>query len=152
MLAAPSALAQVELAGFAAEHLLTRRRPRQLDREVGFAILTRDDRELRRAFEGSDESDGYRAVREVLRIAALRTNDELEREVDRFYDAARESLAAVWPAVRRVAEALLKVEELDRDGVFGAIGARDIYAAVLNVQEAHGFRSSGRGRHLVSPG
>jgi len=140
MLAGPSALAQVHLAGFAAEHLLTRRRPRQLDRELGFAILARDDGELRRAFGGSNESDGCRAVREVLRIAALRTSEEITREVDRFYDAARESLARVWPAVRSVAGVLLKVEELDRDGVLGAIAGRDLYAAVLPVQEAHGFR------------
>jgi hypothetical protein len=133
---------QIHVAGFAAEHLLTRRRPRQFDRELGFAIISRDDPELRRAFEGSDERDGYRAVREVLRMAELRTDGEIKREVDRFYDAARASLAAVWPAVRGVAGALLKHEELDRDGVFDAIGGVDIYAAVLRVQVAHGLRTT----------
>lgn len=140
MLARPSVLVQIHVAGFAAEHLLTGRRPRQFDQELGFAIVSRDDPELRRAFEGSDERDGYRAVREVLRMAALHTDDEIRREVDRFYDAARESLAAVWLSVRGVAHALLKHEELDRDGVFDAIGGGDIYGQVLRVQEAYGLR------------
>jgi hypothetical protein len=140
MLARPSVLVQIHVAGFAAEHLLTRRRPRQFDQELGFAILSRDDTEMRLAFEGSDERDGYRAVREVLRMAALRTDDEIRREVDRFYDAARESLAAVWTSVRGVANGLLEREELHRDGVFEAIGCHDIYGAVLRVQEAHGLR------------
>lgn len=142
MLARPSVLVQVHVAGFAAEHLLTRRRPRQFDQELGFAILSRDDPELRLAFEGSDERDGYRAVHEVLRVADLHSDDEIKREVDRFYDAARESLAAVWPSIRGVAHALLKHEELDRDGVFDAIGGDDIYGAVLRVQAAHGLRTS----------
>ncbi len=140
MLARPSVLVQIHVAGFAAEHLLTRRRSRQFDQEVGFAILSRDDPALRQAFEGSDERDGYRAVHEVLRIAALRNDDEIKREVERFYDAARESLASVWPVVRGVARALLKHEELDRDGVFDAIGAADIHRPVFAVQEAHGLR------------
>lgn len=139
LLARPSVLVQIHVAGFAAEHLLTRRRSRQFDQELGFAIISRDDPELRHAFEGSDERDGYRAVREVLRIAVLHTHDEIKREVDRFYDAARESLAAVWPSVRGVAHALLEHEELDRHGVLKAIGGDDIYAAVLRVQAVHGL-------------
>jgi hypothetical protein len=148
MLARPSVLAQIHVAGFAAEHLLTGRRPRQFDQELGFAILSRDDPELRRAFEGSDERDGYRAVHEVLRIAALRTDTEIRREVERLYDAAQKSLAAVWTSVRGVAYALLKHEVVDHDGVFEAIGGNDIYGQVLRVQEAHGLRiSSAPGGH-----
>ena len=138
LLAPPSVLVQIHVAGFAAEHLLTRRRARQFDRELGFAILSRDDAALRLAFEGSDEHDGYRAVREVSKMAVFHTADEIQREVERFYEASRESLAAVWPAVRRVAGALLKHEELDSDGVLAAIGGDDIHAAVLRVQATHG--------------
>ena len=150
MLARPSVLVQLHVAGFAAEHLLTRRRPRQFDQELGFAILSRDDPELRLAFEGSHERDGYRAVREVLRMAALHTDDEIRREVEWFYDVARASLAAVWSAVRGVANALLEHEELDRDGVFDAIGGSDVYGAVLRVQESHGLRERSPSRRLTS--
>lgn len=121
MMARPSVLVQVYVAGFAAEHLLTGRRPRQLVQEVGFAILSRDDPELRNAFAGSDERDGYLAVEGVLRIAVLSTDEDITREVDRFYDATRRSLATVWPAVQAVARALLKHEERDTDGVFAAL-------------------------------
>ena len=41
MFARPTLLVQVHLAGFAAEHLHTGRRSRQLDQEVGFAIVAR---------------------------------------------------------------------------------------------------------------
>jgi hypothetical protein len=140
MMARPSVLVQVLLARFAAEHLLTRRRPRQLDQEVGFAVLSRDDPELRAAFACSDERDGYRAVEEVLRMAVLDTDESIKREVNRFYDVTRQSLGSVWPAVQSVAKALLTHEELDTDGVFDAMRGINIYGAVLLVQEANGFR------------
>ena len=139
MLSRPTVLAQVYLAGFAAEHLLTGRRPRQLDKEVGFALLTLDAPDLAAAFAGFAERDGYRAVHAVLRTGLL-DDGEIASEIERFYAAARESLVAVWPAVRAVAEALLKHEELDQDGVFEAIRGIDVYRPVLAVQEAHGLR------------
>jgi hypothetical protein len=139
MLSRPTVLAQVYLAGFAAEHLLTGRRPRQLDKEVGFALLTLDAPDLAAAFAGSAGRDGYRAVQAVLRTGLL-DDGEICFEIERLYAAARESLAAVWHAVRAVAEALLKHDELDQDGVFEAIRGIDVFRPVLAVQEAHGLR------------
>ena len=46
----PTTRVQVHLAGLAAEHVLTGRRSRELDRETGFAILARLDSALREAF------------------------------------------------------------------------------------------------------
>ena len=138
-LSRPTALAQVYLAGFAAEHLRTGRRPRQLDREVGFSLLTLDDPDLAAAFEGSAERDGCRAVHAVLQLGLLREG-EVASEIERFYAVAKESLAAVWPAVRAVAEALLKQEELDGDELFEAIRGIDIFRPVLAAQRAHGLR------------
>jgi hypothetical protein len=139
MSALPTSRVQVHLAGFAAEHVLTGRRSRQLDKEVGFAILGRYDPELRAAFAGSEDQDGYRAVQEVLNMGVWGSVEETKREVDRCYDVARESLSAVWPAVEAVATALLKREELDRDDVVGAIGEADVFSPVFAVQRAHGL-------------
>jgi ATP-dependent Zn protease len=139
MLSRPTVLAQVYLAGFAAEHLLTGRRPRQLDREVGFALLTLDDPDLAAAFAGFAERDGYRAVHAVLRTGLL-DDDQIASEIERLYAAARESLVAVWPAVRAAANALLEREELDGDELFEAIVGIELFAPVFAVQEAHGLR------------
>jgi ATP-dependent Zn protease len=130
---------QVHLAGFAAEHLLTGRRSRQLDEEVGFAILARIDPALRSAFTALEIRDGHRAVQEVLGIGEDLTDAEIKREVDRFYEITHESLSVVWRAVVAVAKALLQHEELDRDAVEEAIGDVDLYVPVVAVQKAHGL-------------
>jgi hypothetical protein len=134
-----TSLVQVHLAGFAAEHLLTGSRPRQLDQEVGFAILSHAHLALRDAFAGSEHHDGCRAVQEVLRMGVPADGDEIKREVERFYEVAKRSLAAVWPAVKALAKALLEHEELDREGVEKALGPFDLFTSVLAVQRAHGL-------------
>ena len=139
MIARPSSLAQVYLAGFAAENILTGRRPRQFDQEVGFSILSRSDQALLDAFVGADQRDGHRAVGEVLRFVHARSDGEILEEIDRLYDAARESNASLWPAVERVAGALVECETLDRDGLFEAIDGYDIYGPVFAVQAKHGL-------------
>jgi hypothetical protein len=140
MSAHPVSRMQVHLAGFAAEHVLTGRRPRQLDQEVGFVIVSRVDPALRAAFLGSEDRDGQRAVDEILAMYVIANDEEIKREVDRFYDVARASLSAVWGAVDRVARALLEHEELDRDGVDGALGDAYVYRPVLAVQQRYGLR------------
>jgi hypothetical protein len=65
MSARPTARVQVHLAGFAAEHLLTGRRPRQLDPEIGFSLLARLDPAVGEAYAGSESRDGHRAVEEA---------------------------------------------------------------------------------------
>lgn len=140
MSAHPVSRVQVHLAGFAAEHVLSGRRPRQLDQEVGLAIVSRVDPALRAAFAGSEHHDGHRAVDEVLGMYVIDDDEEIKCEVDRFYDAARESLSAVWSAVDRVARALLERGDLDGDGVDEALGNADVYRPVLAVQQAHGLR------------
>ena len=127
---------QVHLAGYAAEHVLTGRRVRQLRHEVGLALLGRIDPSLCDEFEHFDERDGCRVVNDVLRTALL-DDEEVWREVDRYYDVTRESLTAAWETVESVANALLKHDELDRDGVREALGVGEIYTLVFAVQRRH---------------
>src|ERR1700689_394619 len=54
MLGRPTSLAQVYLAGFAAEHLLTGRRPQAFGVEVGLGVLAHLDRKLVDTIEGVD--------------------------------------------------------------------------------------------------
>jgi hypothetical protein len=122
MLADPASLAQVYLAGFAAEHLLTTRRPRELDVEVGLAVLACKDPELGAAF-GVEGTDGWGAVQQVLRTGVREVEDEIRGEIERVYDAARDSLGTLWAAVDGLAVTLLKVEELDRDALRRILGA-----------------------------
>jgi hypothetical protein len=139
MFARPTSLAQVYLAGFAAEHIATGRRPRQYNDETGLGILAHTDPALVETFKGVETCDGFGAVQEVLRTGVRPVEDELRREVDRLYEVARESLTAVWPSVKALVEALLAREEVDRDGIDEAIGDADIYAPVFAVQQAHGL-------------
>ena len=139
MFARPTSLTQVYLAGFAAEHLLTGRRPRQYNIETGLAILAHTDPALISTFEGIEASDGYGAVQHLLRTGVRPVVEELRQEVDRFYQIARASVSTVWPSVKALAKALLAHEELDREGIDEAIGEADIYLPVLAVQREHGF-------------
>jgi hypothetical protein len=120
--ARPTSLAQVYLAGFAAEHILTGRRPRQYDTETGLGILAHTDPALTDTFDAVEASDGYGVVLNLLRTGVRAEQAELRREVDRLYDLTRASVAAVWPAVSALAKALLVHEELDRQGIDEAIG------------------------------
>lgn len=97
--AAPPALAQIYLGGFAAEHILTGRRPRQLDAEIGVA------------------------VEQVLRTGVRTVEEDIRGEVDRLYEVARRSLSGSWPAVAAVAAALLDAGELDRAGIAALLSA-----------------------------
>lgn len=139
MFARPTSLAQVYLAGFAAEHLLTGRRPRGFDIEVGLGILAHLDRDLVEKIEGVYGTDGYGAVHQVLRTGVREVEDEIRGEVGRLYDVACQSLRAVWPSVRAVARALLVHEELDRGRLDAAIGDVDLFAPAFAVQRAHGL-------------
>jgi ATP-dependent Zn protease len=139
MLVRPTSLAQVYLAGLAAEHLLTGRRPRGFDIEVGLGVLAHLDRDLVAKIEGVDATDGYGAVHEVLRTGIREIENEVRAEVERHYGVARESLRSVWPSVRAVADALLAREELDRAGLDEALGDADTFGPVFAVQRAHGF-------------
>jgi hypothetical protein len=139
MVGPPTFLAQVYLAGFAAEHLLTSRRPRSLDVEVGLGLLAHLDPYLVATIDGVGASDGYGAVHQVLCSGVREVEAEVRVEVERLYGLARESLRAVWPSVKAVAEALLEREELDAAGLDAAIGEADIYMRVFTVQQAHGL-------------
>jgi hypothetical protein len=138
MFGRPTLLVQVHLAGYAAEHLLTRRRPRQFAQELGFALASALDPGRGELFPGLSTCDGYCAIKGVLAIAVLEP-EGIRSEVERFYDIARESLATVWPAVRGVAKALLAHEELDREGLNVALDGVDIYSPVFAVQRARGL-------------
>jgi hypothetical protein len=107
---------------------------------VGFAIFTRTDPVLKSAFLGWGHHDGSLAVAEVLGMGAFENDDEIKREVDRFYDIAKECLVAVWwPAVARVAKALLKEEALDRNAFDAVLGNADVFSPVFAIQQAHGL-------------
>ena len=139
MFVRPTSLAQVFLAGFAAEHLLTGRRPRSFDIEVGLGVLAHLDHGLVAKIEGVDATDGYGAVHQVLRSGIREVEDEIRAEVERLYEITRESVRSVWPSVKAVAAALLEQEELNRDGLDRALGDADIFAPVFAVQRAHGL-------------
>jgi ATP-dependent Zn protease len=139
--ARPSSRIQVHVAGYAAEHVLTGRRSRALDREIGFAIIARGDEALQAAFEAVHENDGYRAVQDVLRIMASLTDEEIRAEIDRYYDVARECLSAVWPAVVAIAKALLKHEELERAAIEEVLVEFDLLRD--RVGDSGGSRTSG---------
>ncbi len=139
MLVRPTSLAQVYLAGFAAEHLLTGRRPRSFDVEVGLGVLAYLDRDLVEKIEGVDVTDGYGAVHQVLRSGVREIEQEIRAEVERLYGVARESLRAVWPTVKNVANALLAREELDRSSLDEVLADVDIFMPVFAVQRAHGL-------------
>lgn len=130
---------QVHLAGFAAEHVVTKRRSPQLVREIRFALVARTDPRLREAFVGFETRDGDRAVEEVHRVITRASDDEIEGEVDRYYQAARESLSAVWHYVDSVAKALLKKDTLDREALDEALGDGDIFTPIFAVQRKHGL-------------
>jgi hypothetical protein len=135
----PTARVQVYLAGFAAEHLLTGRRPRQLDQEIGFSLVARRDPTLGEAYAGSGSRDGHRAVEEVLRVGTYPDDEAIRREVDRFYQVARGSLSAVWSSVKAVASVLLRDGAMDRRGFEEALGDVDLWATVMTVRGEPGL-------------
>jgi hypothetical protein len=139
MLAYPTSLAEVYLAGFAAEHVLTGRRPDQYKAETGLGILAHTDPFLISTLSGVRESDGYGAVHCLVASGVRPAEDELRQEVDQLYEIAQASVGAVWLAIKAVACALLLHEELDRDGIGEVLSGFDIYSPVLAVQEAHGL-------------
>ena len=139
MFARSTSLTQVYLAGFAAEHLLTGRRPSQYNIETGLAILAHTDPALTSTFEGIEASDGYGAILQLLRTGVRPAEEVLRREVDRFYEITRESVSVVWPSVKALARALLEHEELDCEGFDEVIGDADIYLPVFAVQRTHGL-------------
>ena len=137
--APPSTIALIALAGYAAEHLLTGRRPRSLDREVGFAILAHFDPELRAAFGKSESLDGTLALRATLAAGCRETPGELRKQMNRLYDVAREALATVWSAVSVIATALLKRQELEHDDFDTLLAGVDLFGPVYEVQRRHGL-------------
>jgi hypothetical protein len=128
---------QVHLGGYAAEHLLTGKRSRRLSEEV--AIVANWDPELRADFAELEGRDGACAVYELLRVGTFENDDDAKREVERFYEATRESLSAVWPAVDQVAQALCEREELDRDALDELLADSELFMPILAVENAYGF-------------
>ena len=147
MFVRPTSLAQVFLAGFAAEHLLTGRRPRQYDVEIGMALLAHFDPKLVEIFDGIEFTDGYGAVRQVLRTGVRENEAEIRRELQRLYGIACESLTAVWPAVEALAGVLLKCEELDEDAIEEVLGEFGLSIPVFAVQRAHGLMTTAAAEH-----
>jgi hypothetical protein len=141
MEAGPAFLAQVHLAGFAAEELLMGRRSRQLSGpELGFSIASLTDPALADIGSSVEGCDQYLAVQVVLAMGCPPTGEAVRADIERFYGIAKASLASVWPAVLAVAQALLRQSELDSDGFFAAIAGHQIYTPVFAVQDDHGLR------------
>ena len=143
MASCATSLAQVYLAGFAAEHLVTGRRSRSLDVEIGLGVLAHLDPHLVETMDGVEGTDGFGAVRQVLRSGVRELEADIRVDIDRLYEVARESLAVVWPSVKAVAKALLEHEELDREGLDEAIGGVDSFAPIFEVQRRFGLLRSG---------
>ena len=121
-----------------------RPRERQLQWNLGIAFtegsspcVAGDDQEAAR--DPRSITDLGEVCSQRGECALRETDEEIKAEVDRFYEIARESLSAVWRAVEAVATALLKHEELDRDGVDAALEDIDISMPVFEVQKAHGL-------------
>jgi hypothetical protein len=146
MLASPTDLARAYLAGFAAEHILTGRRPHQYDAETALGILAHTDPSLTETYEGIEGTDGYGVVRQLLRTGVREDEAELRREVDRLYESVRNSLAELWPAVKTLAGALLEHEQLDGEAIIASIGRAG--AAALH-ESRRGRRK--RRRHSLRP-
>lgn len=138
-LATPERRALVYLAGLAAEHVATGRRPGRYEREVQLGILAHTDPSLVETFEGVQTCDAYGAVRALLACGVRPVPEELRVEVDRLYETTRESIVAVWPSVKAIAGALLAREELDEDSIESLLGGHDLSTPVLAIQRAHGL-------------
>lgn len=141
--AGPAELVQVHLAGFAAEHLVTGHRARELDRQIGLAVRAHANPEEWSAVTSPEASfDGALAVNELLRIDARYTDDELWREIAHYYLLTHASLAAIWGAVQRVVQALLLHGELSSDDISKALGDEDVRGTVLQVRTSFEGTSS----------
>jgi hypothetical protein len=127
--AGPNVRAQVLLAGLASEHLLTGRIPEHLELAVVSASL------LERAYRMDSDIGG--AVKCVQQLVSSKRHKKTVSGLMRFYAITRDSLRATWPAVVSVADALLTQQTLDRDSLFEALDAHDIYHEVLAVQKAY---------------
>lgn len=133
----PERLALVYLAGLAAEHVATGRRASGYEREVQLGILAHTDPALVETIKELEATDGHGAVHALLKTGVRLVPGELRQEVDRLYEIARESIVAVWPAVKAIAEALLAREELDRQGIEALLGGHALSNPVLAIQRAH---------------
>lgn len=123
---------QIHLAGYAAEELVMQARPRRMRIGIGLATLAHTTPGSMPLYSvGCDED---LAVQEVLRIHGEIKAEEIRAAVEKHYVLARESLRAVWDAVRQVARALLKHEEISDTDLMSAIGGLDIYRPVFAVQ------------------
>jgi hypothetical protein len=141
--APPERLIQVHLAGFAAEELLDGRPSEQLrglELDVSIATITLPRLAgLRPIVDGCDQ---FLAVQEALKMGVELRNESIREKFEFFYQVAKTSLQAVWPAVGAVARALLKRSELDRTGFFKAVGKYGLDGPVSAVQEKYGLRGN----------
>jgi len=128
--AQPNVLVQVYLAGLAADHLLVKR----IADPLKFAV--RGTSFLRSACLMN--CDIRCAVKCVQQLSSSKRHKNTLKNLMRFYAITRDSLRATWPAVVSVADALLIQRTLDRDALFEALDAHDIYHAVIGVQKAYG--------------
>lgn len=133
---------QVHLAGYAAEHILTGRRPTQFRQEIVFSALAQffdGVREALETVEHSEDRDGYRAVEDICRLAVFEDEKAICKEVERYYAITVDSLTCVWRSVEAVAKGLLKHEALERPRLDEAIWKVDIYALLRPLQHKQGF-------------
>lgn len=139
---APSPLTvQVHLGGPAAEDILTGRRRRELDREIGCALLVRGNPSVAEVFADEAGRDAWLAVRDFLHGRPQGSTEVVVREMNVLYDVAKQSLLAVWPTVAGLAKALLRHGELDQGGIDRWVRG-DIYTPVFEVQAAHGIMTT----------
>lgn len=137
MLARPQVLIQVHLAGFAAEHVLKEKQPKQFS--SGLGVCTTALVYKLHDCSGTAGSDEQLAIEEALKMGTAVDEDAIKTTVTRSYDISRESITSVWPAVQAVAKALLKHNEFGRERFFEVIDGFDIYKPVRAVQRGHGL-------------
>ena len=139
MCASPSILVQVHMAGFAAEEVLTGRRPRRLQKGLSRSI-TAALHKYPLLLQQVENDDEYMAAVAVIEQGCASTLADVQQDIIRYYVIAKESLETVWKCVDAVAKALLKHEELDRRSIAAIVAAAgDIYLPVDKVQCRHGL-------------
>lgn len=141
----PESIVQIHLAGFAAEELLKGCRSKQfIGSELSCSITALTKPEFAFVGEGLETCDQFLAVKDIIDLGTEATNEAIRAQVERFYAAAKDSLEAIWPVVRSVAKALLEHTEIDYGLFRRAVGNRDIYGPVFEVQAAHGLMELNR--------
>ncbi len=151
-LAPPRLMAQVCLAGFAAECLLTGQQPDGMFQQAaaGSVYLLNPGCPRIPGYPWRD-TDGERAVHFVLDAGAWPTVHGIGHCIGFLYRVTLDSLSAAWPAVEAVARALLLREELHAPTIRTILRRHPVKRSVLAIQRSRGLIPSLSSRRNSRP-